>query len=136
LRPDNLGFDIAAAPGERLASLAREMDVTLLFHASEPVGHRYPGKEGGGIGALYTFLSGNPGTKVVLAHLGGGLPFYAHMPEVRKALEGVAFDTAACGYLYEATAYAWVEPSSLLFGSDFPLVTQTRARREMEAALA
>ena len=110
--------------------------MTLLFHASEPVGHTYPGKDGGGIGALYTFLSTNSGTRVVLAHLGGGLPFYAHMMEVRKALEGVAFDTAACGYLYEAPAYAAVEPSRLLFGSDFPLITQTRARRELEAALA
>ena len=110
--------------------------MTLLFHASEPVGHTYPGKDGGGIGALYTFLSTNSGTRVVLAHLGGGLPFYAHMPEVRQALEGVAFDTAACGYLYEPPAYAAVEPSRLLFGSDFPLITQTRARRELEAALA
>ena len=136
LRPDNLRFDAAGERGERLATLAREMDVTLLFHASEPVGHSYPGKDGGGIGALYRFLSANEGTKVILAHLGGGLPFYAHMPEVRRAIEGVGFDTAACGYLYEAPAYAMVAASSLLFGSDFPLITQTRARRELEAALS
>jgi uncharacterized protein len=136
LRPDNLGFDIAGERGVRLAALARELDVTLLFHASEPVGHVYPGKDGGGIGSLYAFVSANPGTKVILAHLGGGLPFYTHMPEVGKALAGIAFDTAACGYLYEAPAYEAVEPSRLLFGSDFPLVTQARARRELEAALA
>jgi predicted TIM-barrel fold metal-dependent hydrolase len=135
LRPDNLRFDIAGERGARLAALAREVDVTLLFHASEPVGHTYPGKEGGSIGPLYTLLNANPGTKVILAHLGGGLPFYAHTPEVRRAVAGVGFDTAACGYLYEALAYAAVEPSCLLFGSDFPLVTQGRARRELEAAL-
>ena len=136
LRPDNLRFDIGGERGARLAALARELDVTLLFHASEPVGHAYPGKDGGGIGALYRFLSANPDAKVILAHLGGGLPFYAHMPEVRRAVDGVGFDTAACGYLYEASAYAAVEPSCLLFGSDFPLITQARARRELEAALA
>jgi predicted TIM-barrel fold metal-dependent hydrolase len=136
LRPDNLRFDIAGERGARLAVLARELDVTLLFHASEPVGHTYPGKDGGAVGPLYTFLNANLGTKVILAHLGGGLPFYAHMPEVRRAIEGVGFDTAACGYLYEAPAYAAVEPSCLLFGSDFPLITQTRARRELEAALS
>jgi predicted TIM-barrel fold metal-dependent hydrolase len=136
LRPDNLGFDIAGTRGAWLGGLARELGVTLLFHASEPVGHLYPGKDGGGIGALYSFLTTNPGTKVILAHLGGGLPFYAYMPEVRRAIEGAGFDTAACGYLYEATAYAAVDASCLLFGSDFPLVTQKRARRGLEAALA
>jgi predicted TIM-barrel fold metal-dependent hydrolase len=136
LRPDNLHFDIAGERGLRLAALARELDVTLLFHASEPVGHLYPGKAGGEVGALYAFLSGNPGTKVILAHLGGGLPFYASMPDVRRAIAGVGFDTAACAYLYEAPAYETVEPSCLLFGSDFPLVTQRRARREIEASLA
>lgn len=136
LRPDNLRFDIAGERGARLAALARELDVTLLFHASEPVGHMYPGKNGGAIGPLYAFLNTNPNTKVILAHLGGGLPFYAHMPEVRSAIAGVGFDTAACGYLYEAPAYSAVEPSCLLFGSDFPLITQTRGRRELEAALS
>jgi predicted TIM-barrel fold metal-dependent hydrolase len=136
LRPDNLRFDIAGERGVRLAALTRELDVTLLFHASEPVGHAYPGKDGGAVGPLYVFLNANPGTKVILAHLGGGLPFYAHMAEVRRAIEGVGFDTAACGYLYEAQAYAAVEPSSLMFGSDFPLITQTRARRELETALS
>jgi hypothetical protein len=135
LRPDNLGFDVTGARGNRLGALARELDVTLLFHASEPVGHRYPGKAGGGIGSLYAFVSANPGTKVILAHLGGGLPFYARMPEVRQAIESVGFDTAACHYLYEPSAYAAVAPSSLLFGSDFPLVSQKRARREIEQAL-
>jgi predicted TIM-barrel fold metal-dependent hydrolase len=57
------------------------------------------------------------------------------MAEVRRAIEGVGFDTAACHYLYDRSAYATVEPSCLLFGSDFPLVTQKRARRELEQAL-
>lgn len=135
LRPDNQRFDIAGERGAKLGALARELDVSLLFHASEPVGHRYAGKDGGSIVALYTFLTANPGTKVILAHLGGGLPFYTHMPEVRRTVEVVGFDTAACGYLYEPSAYATVDAACLLFGSDFPLVTQKRARRELEASL-
>jgi predicted TIM-barrel fold metal-dependent hydrolase len=139
LRPDNLGFDLAGEPGKRLGALARELDVTLLFHASEPVGHEYPGKRGGSIEALYTFVLANPRTKVILAHLGGGLPFYTHMPEVREVLADVRFDAAACNYLYKPSAYEAVTsllgPQSLLFGSDYPLVSQKRARSLLEAAL-
>jgi predicted TIM-barrel fold metal-dependent hydrolase len=140
LRPDNLGFDVGGAAGSKLGRLARELDVPLLFHASEPVGHAYPGKRGGGIDALYPFVLANPGTKIILAHLGGGLPFYAHMPEVRTALTDIRFDTAACNYLYEPSAYAAVTSllgaQSLLFGSDFPLVSQKQARTLVEAAVA
>jgi predicted TIM-barrel fold metal-dependent hydrolase len=139
LRPDNLGFDVAGDPGKRLGQLARELDVALMFHASEPVGHSYAGKRGGGIDGLNAFVVANPGTRVILAHLGGGLPFYAHMPEVRAALADVRFDTAACNYLYEPSAYTTVTSmlgaQSLLFGSDFPLVAQKRARGLVEAAL-
>ena len=42
---------------------------------------------------------------VIAAHWGGGLPFYALMPEVREALENVYFDTAASHLLYDATVY-------------------------------
>ena len=140
LRPDNLGFDAAGEPGKRLGRLARELDVALMFHASEPVGHSYAGKRGGGIEALYAFVVANPGTRVILAHLGGGLPFYAHMPEVRAALADVRFDTAACNYLYEPSAYTAIASllgsQSLLFGSDFPLLTQKRARDLLEAEWA
>jgi predicted TIM-barrel fold metal-dependent hydrolase len=54
---------------------------------------------------------------------------------VREAIDGAGFDTAASSYLYEASAYSAIEPSCLLFGSDFPLIKQNRARGDIEAAL-
>ena len=38
---------------------------------------------------------------IIAAHWGGGLPFYALMPEVRDALQNVWFDTAAGHLLYD-----------------------------------
>jgi predicted TIM-barrel fold metal-dependent hydrolase len=139
LRPDNLGFDLAGEDGACLARLAVELDVVLLFHVTEPVGHEYPGKHGLALDRFYAFLSAHPQVKVVGAHWGGGLPFYASMPEAR-ALTNVYFDTAASSLLYDDTVHRrvvdLVGPEKVLFGSDYPLLAQSRSlRRIAEAGL-
>lgn len=138
LRPDNLGFDLAGEEGARLGRVAVELGAVLLFHASEPVGHAYAGKQGGDIGPLCAFIVTNPELSVIAAHWGGGLPFYARMPEVRLALRNVAFDTAATHLLYDDSVYAEVTrlagAEAVVFGSDFPLTTQQRAIERIESA--
>ena len=60
------------------------------------------------------------------------------MPEVRKALENVSFDTAASPFLYEPgvfeTVVALIGPEKVLFGTDFPLIKQERLLRQVEEA--
>ncbi|HXH22927.1 MAG TPA: amidohydrolase family protein [Dehalococcoidia bacterium] len=108
-----------------------------LFHVSEPVGHHYPGKSGVPLDAMVEAASSLP-APLVAAHWGGGLPFFTLMPEVRVALEGAYFDTAASRFLYAADVYRrvidLVGADRVLFGSDFPLVAQEAARREAESA--
>ena len=69
------------------------------------------------------------------AHWGGGLPFYALMPEVADGLGNAYFDTAASPYLYEGGVYSAVAglvgPTRILFGSDFPLLRASRLLREI-----
>jgi predicted TIM-barrel fold metal-dependent hydrolase len=107
----------------------------LLTHASEPVGHVYPGKGGVSPQMLYSFIYNNPELTVVCAHWGGGLPFYALMPEVEKALENVYFDSAASPFLYNPRIYAQVAAlvgeDKILFGSDYPLMPQSRVIKEI-----
>jgi predicted TIM-barrel fold metal-dependent hydrolase len=138
LRPASLGLDLDGAAGETLARCARELDLVLLFHASEPVGHLYPGKQGGELGALYRFIAAHPDVRVVAAHWGGGLPFYALMPEVRAALANTCFDTAATTLLYDQGVYRrvidLVGVERILWGSDFPLLGPLRQRRATLAA--
>ncbi|MHB8573816.1 MAG: amidohydrolase family protein [Dehalococcoidia bacterium] len=138
LRPDSTGYDLDGKGGEVLARCAAELDLILLFHASEPAGHLYPGKGGGEIGALYRFVATHPEPRVILAHWGGGLPFYALMPEVRRALVNTWFDTAATTLLYEPSIYRraidLVGVERILFGSDFPLLGPRRQMRAVEAA--
>jgi predicted TIM-barrel fold metal-dependent hydrolase len=138
LRPDNLGCDLAGEAGEGLGRLAAGSGAVLLFHASEPVGHAYPGKLGLDLAGLYGFILRHPQARIVAAHWGGGLPFYALMPEVRAALANVSFDTAASSLLYGPEVFAAIPSltgaASVLFGSDYPLLGQKRSRHRIEEA--
>jgi predicted TIM-barrel fold metal-dependent hydrolase len=102
------------------------------------VGHEYPGKRGLSLEALYAFARSAFGVNIIAAHWGGGLPFYAHMPEVREALNSVYFDTAAEGLLYEPAIYRTAIDAAgagkILWASDFPLVSQAKALARTRAA--
>jgi hypothetical protein len=110
----------------------------LLTHSSEPVGHLYDGKGCITPQSLYPFISAFPNLKLVCAHWGGGLPFYALMPEVRKSLSQVYFDSAASPYLYKPAVYALAAklagPEKILFGSDYPLLRPDRLLKEIRAS--
>jgi predicted TIM-barrel fold metal-dependent hydrolase len=85
---------------------------------------------------LYNFLQAYPSNRIVLAHWGGGLFFYALMKkEVREVLNNVWFDTAASPYLYTPDIYSVaseiVGHEKILFGSDYPLLKPGRYFEEM-----
>ena len=140
LAPHGGGSGEAAVAGGRgldvVAACLRERDLPLLVHASEPVGHAYPGKGHFTPGACYALAQRNPGLRIVFAHMGGGLFVYETMPEVRRTLAHACYDTAAAPYLYGPEVYdvalsaAGVE--KFLFGSDFPLLSPTRYRAGLE----
>jgi predicted TIM-barrel fold metal-dependent hydrolase len=130
-----------SANQETMASLSgilRDHKMMLLTHSSEPVGHLYPGKGLVTPEKLLTFISGFAGVPVVCAHWGGGLPFYALMPEVRQALENVYFDTAISPFLYRPEVYRLVRDlvgaDRILFGSDYPVIAPSRLLKEIEAS--
>lgn len=138
LRPESVGADldrdglagalVQAAGGERI----------LHFHVSEPAGHDYPGKGGLAVASFYRFVQAHPDVRVVGAHWGGGLPLYALMPEVKLALRNACFDTAGTSLLYVKGVYRRmaevIGSEKIAFGSDFPLLSQARSRRRIEAA--
>lgn len=115
-----------------LAGLLGERGAPLLVHGSEPVGHQYPGKGRFTPALCLTLAEACPETTIVFAHLGGGLFLYELMPEVRRALANVFYDTAAVPYLYEERVYtiaaACAGAEKLLFGTDFPLLRADRYR--------
>jgi len=109
---------------------AARHNMVVLTHSSEPVGHVYQGKGDVFPSTLYRFINNFPQARIVCAHWGGGLPFYALMPEVGRLFENVWFDTAASPFLYKYGIFSIVSSilgaGKILFGSDFPLITQKR----------
>jgi hypothetical protein len=138
MRPDIQLFDLTdelmMAP---FVEAVRKHKLILLTHTSEPIGHNYPGKGGITPDILYPFITSFPDLTIVCAHWGGGLPFYALMPEVRKAITNVFFDTAASPLLYTPQVYnqviQLVGADRILFGSDYPLLAQGRLIEEIKA---
>ena len=139
LGPDGQNFDPAdpAVLGP-IAEVLVAHGRPLLIHSSEPLGHGYPGK-----GTVYPqkLLAGAtafPALTWILAHWGGGLPFYELMPEVAEALRNVYYDTAASTYLYRfdifPLAVRLVGAGRILWGTDYPLLGQARFLARVRAA--
>lgn len=112
-------FDAAAAAG-----------FPVMTHSSEPVGHDYPGKQAVTPDILWNVIQAHPETTFILAHWGGGYPFYELMPEVRNASQNVYYDSAASTYLYSPDVFLQATQvagsGKVLWGSDFPVLRQKR----------
>jgi hypothetical protein len=139
MRPDIQGFDlIDKAIVKPLVDSVIEHGLILLTHSSEPAGHQYAGKGSITPDILYPFILDFPDLKLVCAHWGGGLPFYALMPEVAEALRNVFFDTAATTWLYQPQIFKQVKDiigsDKILFGTDYPLVSQNRIMAQIKSA--
>lgn len=129
--------DAALTP---LVEACVETGLPWTLHCSEPVGHAYPGKGTATPERVARLAGRHDRLRIIAAHLGGGLPFYAHMPEIRAACRAnLWFDTAAQPFLYDAGVYgslvALVGADRLLLGSDFPLLKVPRYRAAIEATL-
>jgi len=139
MRPDMQLFDLGDKEATQpIVEALRKHELILLTHASEPVGHDYPGKGIITPDRLYPFITNFPDLTIVCAHWGGGLPFYALMPEVKQAMKNVFFDTAASPFLYSPQVYNQVTQlvgaDKILFGSDYPLLAQTQLLQEINSA--
>jgi len=129
LMPDGQGYTL---DDQRLDALVAQMARwrrPILVHAGEPIGHPYPGKSTSTLQPLYELARRHPDVTLVAAHWGGGLFFYELMPEVRRVLSNVYYDTAASLYLYQDDIFplaARIAPHKVLFATDYPLIGQGR----------
>ncbi|MBW1991160.1 MAG: amidohydrolase family protein [Deltaproteobacteria bacterium] len=134
---DSPGEDLGGLPA--IAELCQHFRVPLMLHTNDPVGAAYPGKAAVNLPALYHLIRQFPEVTWILAHWGGGLPFYGlQKKETPEVFRNVYFDTAASPYLYRPVIYRlaaeMVGPDKILFGSDYPLLPPSRYFKEMEEA--
>ncbi|MSQ11404.1 MAG: amidohydrolase [Dehalococcoidia bacterium] len=138
LHPDTQGFRLDDIPLlTPFAGLVRRLGLVVLTHTSEPVGHQYPGKGRTTPEQVVAFAQAFPQVRLVCAHWGGGLPFYALMPELAATLRNVYVDCAASPFLYRPQVFSTVAgllgEDRVLFGSDFPLLGYERALADLQA---
>ncbi len=131
MRPDPQSLDMSHdSLWTPLVSLLAEHNLLWLGHASEPLGHSYAGKGKLTPEVYYPFICRYPQLRFVMAHWGGGLPFYTLMPEVARSLANVYYDSAASDYLYSPAIYQQViglaGADHIVLGSDYPLLSQSR----------
>jgi predicted TIM-barrel fold metal-dependent hydrolase len=142
LNADGQGFEWQSPqPLAACVDACVSLGVPVMLHASEPIGHLYPGKGHASPDKLVGFLSVFPKLCVVAAHWGGGLPFYELMPEIAEITRNVVYDTAASTYLYDVNIFPVVErlvgARRILFGSDYPVLRQRQfVRRVLDSGLA
>jgi uncharacterized protein len=134
------GIDDRCLAGlDPVMALARRFDCPVMLHTNEPIGHMYPGKSPNTLMQIYTLVRRFPENRIILAHWGGGIFFYALLKkEVRESLANVWYDTAASPYLYQPQMYpqaiSLIGEEKILYGSDFPLLAPKRYFKEMGQA--
>jgi predicted TIM-barrel fold metal-dependent hydrolase len=131
LTADGQEFDITDPElFKDLALLVQKQNGVLMVHASEPVGHLYPGKGQTTPDKVIKLAQNFPELNIIAAHWGGGLPFYELMPEVAASLSNLYYDTAATTYLYRFGVFRAVCDMAgvrkILWASDWPLLGQAR----------
>lgn len=131
-------FDLEGREAGKLAALCSERDWPLLLHINETVGHYYVGKGEVSIKEAAAFAAKYPQLKIIYAHFGGGLLFYELMPELKKQMQNVYYDTAAAPFLYHKNIYRVAREigilHKILFATDYPLLSYRRYLRELEEA--
>lgn len=137
LMPDGQGYRLNELRRlDHLFRFAAERGFLVMTHASEPVGHDYPGKETVTPDTIWDVVQAYPEMKLVLAHWGGGYPFYELMPEVREASRNVYYDSAASTYLYSPEVFLhtarMVGYHKVLWGTDYPILRQGRFLRRIQ----
>jgi len=136
LFPEGQGIDLANETA--ISGVCKELNIPLLLHANENVGHYYPGKTGVPLQDIEKFVLNNPDLKIILAHFGGGIFIYETMKEIKAGFRNVYYDTAVAPYLFDTRIYNVIKAlgicEKLLFGSDFPILPPSRYFKSLDAS--
>lgn len=140
LGPGGNGYDFTDPRFLDVVLCAAEEGLPICIHCGEPVGHPYNGRDNTPLEPLVHLIGKHPEATFILAHLGGGLPFYELSPRIRKAMkDNVYYDLAANPLLYSIKSVRlvleMVGEDRVLYGSDFPLTIYPRKCRTPDFTL-
>ena len=118
----------------KILAWAEGAGIPVTMHVTEPVGQPYPGRVASRLADYLWTAQQFPRLKLILAHWGGGLPFYMLNAFCRRRLAQVYYDTAASPLIYDSAVFSVlvgiIGADRVLYGSDFPLRLYPRLQRE------
>ena len=125
LLPQVQGYAILGDTFAELMHKTTQAGFWVNFHATEPVGAKYPGRVDTPLQDFLDLAKNHPNQRIILSHLGGGLAFFAQNPSARKRSANLYFDTAAWPLIYSENALAaainLARPKAIFYGTDYPL---------------
>ncbi len=123
--PAAQGFSHTNSTWLRILDWAQGENLPITIHVTEAAGHDYAGKVETPLEEYQWLARQFPNLKMILAHWGGGLPFYELNATCRKDFQNIFYDTAASPLLYDKKIFRvvadMVGADKILFGSDYPL---------------
>lgn len=119
------GLEENRGPWSKMLEWCAARGWPICFHVTGAAGHEHPSAVATPLVEFVRMAELQPELKMILAHWGGGLPFFEQNPRMRSALRNVYYDTAASPLLYDLTIFKqmveMVGAEKILFGSDYPL---------------
>jgi predicted TIM-barrel fold metal-dependent hydrolase len=139
LLPQAQGFTFRDEHWGRLVELAVERGVPINLHVTDPLSFNPEScTKATPLENYVQLVRDFPRATFILAHWGGGIPFFELNARTRALFKNVYYDTAASPLLYDPAVYRrvvdLVGPDRVLFGTDYPLLTHPRQTREPEFA--
>jgi len=128
LLPQAQNFSFKDDNWAALMALALEYNVPTNLHVTDPLSFNPEScTKATPLESYIELLRDFPENTFILAHWGGGIPFYELGPRLRPLFKNVYYDSAASPLLYDNKAYRLicdiVGPERMLFGTDYPLFT-------------
>lgn len=133
LLPQAQGFSFEGEEWARLVALAVERAVPINLHVTSAVATGATSKATP-LEDFVRLVRRFPEATFILAHWGGGLPFFFEFqPALRERFKNVYFDTAASSLIFQKNVFRRVVDligaDRVLFGTDYPLLCYPRESR-------
>lgn len=120
----------------RVFALAAARGIPVNLHVTDPLAIT-PGScaKPTPLEPYIEMIKAHQATTFILAHWGGGIPFYELNPRLKPLFKNVYYDTAASPLLYDRRVYRHVADligaERILWGTDYPLFTHPRIAEDV-----
>lgn len=136
LHPGVQGFSAADPHWKILADWCVSQQWPVNLHATEAAGATQRDRVATPLQDFVVMAEQHPMLTLILAHWGGGLPFFENNLRLKKRLSKVYYDTSASPLLYAPTVFRQVIDAvgidKIIFGSDYPLKLFPKQQKDVD----